>query len=126
MNLANVVISLRSAWSANVANVPLYLQLAPEDASPPFAVLRMGTISKGEDTLGEREFSTGVTMTILTTSDTECLAKMDTVVTTFDRSSIANTTLMILDSTSFDLNYTEAATLWQSDSTFSLRWTTGA
>jgi hypothetical protein len=123
MNITNVISSVRSAWAASLPSIPLHLQLGPENARPPFAVMRVGTISPGEGDLTERDYETSLTLVTFTTNDAACLAAMDIIDDTFDRGRMAGIYVSTLGAATFDLNYTDNAALWSSEISYSLRWT---
>ena len=126
MNLSTIITSIRSEFSATIPNIPIYLQLAPGDVQPPYAVMRLSSIEPGEGDLAEKDYSANVAFAVITTSDTECLAALDSIGTAFDRGSINDLYSTTLSTMSFDIQYTEQAALWVAEASFSIRWTTGA
>ena len=123
MNLSTVINTIRSTWVAALPDVPLHLQLAPEQAKPPYAVFRIGTISPGEGDLADRDYETTAQMIVFTNTDSDCLATMDTIADTFDRGRMNDVYLTFINSATFDLNYADNASLWSAEFSVLLRWT---
>ena len=122
MNIQSVIEGIRSQWAANLPDVPLYLQLAPDTAQVPYAVANVGTVNPADYTTGDRDYETAVTFVCYSAGDTECLARMDRIAAAFDRAKYDGPYLSALNSATFDINYTDQAALWSSEMTFSIRW----
>lgn len=125
MNISTIISKLRTEWAGNISS-PLHLQLAPEGATAPYGILRVGEVTKAEDALGENDWQATVTFISLTTSDSFCLPNLDNIVNTYDRKAVDGTYSMSLGSAVFDFDYAENLNLWQSESSFTLSWTTPA
>ena len=126
MNLAAIVTSIRAAFSDAVPNVPVYLQLAPSEAQVPYAVMRVSSIDPGEGDLSEKDYSATIAFAVITSSDGDCLAALDSITETFDRGRIDGLYSSLLSSATFDIQYTDQAAMWVAEASFSVRWTTGA
>lgn len=123
MNLASVIQSFRAAWTEGVPSVNLYLQLAPESTQVPFAVSRFGAISVADPVLSERDFEASVSIVAYTSTDTELFPLIDMIVNTFDRTRYAGAVYSsLLQSVSFDVNYTDQGAFWSAEMSFALRW----
>lgn len=122
MRLTDVVAALRDQWKTH-APCELHLQLAPENAQIPYAVVRFGTIEGGDGTTGENEFSVPVAIYVMTATDRQCLETIDKVHAMFDRARMAGIWYSRFNTAAFDLNYTEAASLWSAELNFTIRWT---
>ena len=125
MNLAAIVTSIRAAFSAAVPEIPIYLQLAPNEAQIPYAVVRMSSVDPGDGDLGSKDYLANVAFAVITGSDTACLSALDSIIGKFDRGRIDNLYSSLLSSASFDIQYTDQAAMWVAEASFSVRWTKG-
>jgi hypothetical protein len=125
MNLATVITSIRASFSEAVPNVPVYLQLAPNEAQVPYAVMRVSAIDPGDGDLSEKDYTATVAFAVVTSSDAECLAALDSISDTFDRGRVSGLYSTLLTSASFDIQYTDQAAMWVAESSFAVRWTVG-
>lgn len=121
MQLATHIQAIKTAW--NVSGVPLYFQLAPETAMPPFAVFRFGTITPGEQDNTSQDWETTAQLSILHTSDINCANATDSAVAIFERGSIAGFYSSTVQSAELDVNYGDQMALWQANLAVTLRWT---
>jgi hypothetical protein len=126
MNLSAVITSIRAAFFEAVPVAELHLQLAPQEAQVPYAVLRVGQIEKGESDTGEKDYATTMTFVVVVSSDSDCLAAIDALSDKFDQGQIDDIYSSLLGSASFDIQYTEQAAMWVAESSFSVRWTVRA
>lgn len=123
MNLTGVIREIRAQWASAMPSTPLYLQLAPETAQPPYAVARLDAISLGDGDTATQDYETTLTFVAFFTSDIECFEAIDAINEAFDRSDLTTIYFSMLNSASFDLDYTEQAALWAASLSFSIRWT---
>jgi hypothetical protein len=126
MNLSTVITSIRAAFIEAVPTIPVYLQLAPQEAQVPYAVMRVSSIDPGEGDTAEKDYSATVAFAVITSSDTDCLASLDSISAKFDRGRIDDLYSSLLNAASFDIQYTEQAAMWVAESSFSVRWTVRA
>lgn len=122
MNIQSVIAAIRAQWAANMPEVPLHLQIGSEAAQVPYCVMNVGTISPAELTTGDRDYEVSVTFVCYSATDTECLARMDRISAAFDGVRFGVIYHSALASCSFDINFTDAAALWSSEMSFSIRW----
>ena len=126
MNLSAVITSIRAAFQSAVPNVPVYLQLAPQEVQVPYAVMRVSSIDPGEGDTVEKDYSATVVFAVVTSSDTDCLASLDSISAAFDCGRVANVYSTLLNAASFDIQYAEQAAMWAAEASYSVRWTVRA
>lgn len=122
MNITQVIAAIRAQWAANLPDVPLHLQIGPESAQVPYAVMRVGEISPADLTTEDHDYETSVTFICYSASDTECLARMDRISASFDGVRFGPVYSSNGLPAQFDLNYADQAALWSSEMSFSIRW----
>lgn len=122
MNITQVIAAIRAQWASKLPSVPLHLQIGPENAQVPYAVMNFGTISPADLTNQDRDYEVSITFICYSANDTECLARMDTISAAFDGVRFGVVYSSNLSSAQFDFNYTDPAALWSSEMSFSIRW----
>lgn len=121
MQLSSHIQAIKTAW--NIAGVPLYFQLAPETAQPPFAVFRLGSVTPGEQDNTTQDWETTAQLVILHTSDTAITTAADSAVALFERGNISGFYSSTVQSLELDANYGDQQMLWQANLSVLLRWT---
>jgi hypothetical protein len=123
MNLAMVIGSIRSAWAEDVG-IELHLENAPNDAQIPYAVMVLGQISAGvnEDT-GTKEYEATPAFTVFVADDTEAINAMDAMDTTLARGRLDYVYSSQFVSGQISFAYSDQASFWVAESSYSIRWT---
>jgi hypothetical protein len=122
MKLGTVIAAIRTEWAKSIGTT-LHLQLAPESAQVPYAVLRIGAISPGEGDTATKDYETTIQLIAFYGTDAEAVTAIDAMSDTFDRGRFDGVYSSLLTSATLDLQYTDAAALWTVETAFSIRWT---
>jgi hypothetical protein len=123
MQLSNRITAIKTAWAAAIPTVPLYYQLAPEKTSAPYAVLRIGIITPGEQDITNKDWQTTATIIAYETTDTAILPLNDSVVNLFERGNISGFYSSAVESAEVEFNYGDQSPPWTSTVSVSLLWT---
>jgi hypothetical protein len=124
LNINTTVLNIRSKWATVFPLLPLSLQLAPGNAKPPYAVLRLSSITPNEPTTTYRDWQMTGTFYLFDISDTAIIATTQTLVDAFDRGVITGIDSSLVQSAEIDVNYTDQGALWSSSVPVEFRWTT--
>lgn len=122
MRIQSIIAGIRAQWAANLAEIPLYLQLAPENAQVPYCVMNFGSIQSDESTIPDFDYSATITFICYSGNDADCLARMDRIRAAFDWARYAGPYYSAMNSATFDVQYTDPGALWSSEMQFSIRW----
>jgi hypothetical protein len=123
MQLSNRITAIKTAWAAAIPTVPLYYQLAPENTLCPFAVLRIGPVTPGEQDITNKDWEATATIVAYETTDTAILTLNDSIVNLFERGSISGFYSSTVQSAEVDFNYGDQMAVWSSAVSVSLLWT---
>lgn len=123
MNLTTVIGSIKSAYQTAFTGQTLYMQLAPGNIAPPYAVFRMGSISPNEQDVINRDWQMVGTFYLYDISDTALLADVQTLVSAFDRKqSLTGIYSSLVQSVDIDVNYTDQGAFWSATVPVEFRW----
>jgi hypothetical protein len=122
LNIQSVIESIHAQWAANLAETPLYFQVATEGVQVPYCVVNAGTITPADPTISDFDYEIGITFICYSSSDTECLSRMDRIAAAFDRTAFGVVYSSVMTSASLDINFTDPGALWSSEMSFSIRW----
>jgi hypothetical protein len=122
MIISAVIQAIKATWATSFPAATLYLQLAPGNIKPPYAVFRLGTISPNEPTNLGRDWSMTGTFFLFDTSDSAITATAESVVNAFDRTPITGLYSSLVQSVDLDVNYTDQGALWSASIPVEFRW----
>lgn len=123
MKINALILNLRQAFATALPGVGFYWQLATEDATLPYCVMRIGNINAGDHALGEREFQVTATFYLFDTSDDAITTNVDRLTAAFDQSIIPGVYMAQIQSCEVDLGYTTQGTFWQAKIDLSFHYT---
>ena len=123
MQLFNRITAIKTAWAAAITSTPLYYHLAPENVTAPFAVLRIGTVTPGEQDITSKDWEATATIVGYCTTDTDILALNDLIVNLFERGNISGFYSCTVQSAEIDFNYGDQMSLWSTSVSVLIRWT---
>lgn len=123
MIIASAVQAIKATWATAFPAETLYLQLAPGNVKPPYAVLRLGVITPNEPTNLGRDWVMTGTFYLFDSSDSAIISTAEAVVDAFDRTPITGLYSSLVQQVDIDVNYTDQGALWSATVPVEFRWT---
>jgi hypothetical protein len=122
MNLDPRIYELKSAI-ATACNLPTFLQLAPPNVRTPYAVLEFQSAEQVQSGTKTTNWQASFLVSINSTSDTECIRALDSVVSELDRKKSAQWYFCRVGTVNVSANYLDKAALWAATVSLTVQWT---
>lgn len=123
MNISERIYALKSLVN-QACGLPAYFQLAPQNVALPYAVIDLQTVEQVRSATKTTNWQASINLTLYATSDTDCLAFLDSCVSAIDRAQSASWYFCRVGSVSVAANYLDKSATWAAAVALTLQWTT--
>lgn len=122
MNLASRIYALKQVVQQSTG-LMTYLQLAPINTVLPYAVIEIQSVEQSNSVTKGFNWQASINVTLYATSDTDCLAILDSCVTAINRAQSDSWYYAQVGSVSVSANYLDKSATWAAAAAVTLQWT---
>lgn len=108
---------------AQACGLPAYFQLAPQNVALPYAVIDLQSAEQVRSTTKSNNWQASISLTLYASSDTDCLAFLDSCVSAIDRAQSEFWYFCRVGSVSVVANYLDKSATWSAAVAITLQWT---